>query len=157
MYNFLSDNPTIIKLKEIAKEYNIQVLNIDKTYNKPNEMSSTFNEIFVNNYSDLDCLVCSFFHELGHTLNKHRYDKTLLQVQIEIWAWQTGFDLMNKYGFNINSKQTTYMLERLNNYSSYEFREYAKEGLNILIENYKTKIKNKESIINYKTHGGFIE
>lgn len=137
MYNFYQyiKNNDVNKIKdilfEISEKYNIKLyfakLNtVDENFNdiRPNNSYSVGNEIYIGQYTNLDLLIASFFHELGHCLSKIDYNEVSLKFHYELNAWNIGLNLGIKYGYYI--KPTTYkycMDNYLYSYIDYEVRE----------------------------------
>lgn len=120
------------KLKEIADIFGIKLIIITK--NNLNKYIKKFNiteedltnnayiigdeELILGIYDSPDVKVASFFHEIGHTLIKERFEKLVKYdtMLIEFQAWIEGLRLAKKYGYQFSNKTYKYILDSLNSY-----------------------------------------
>ena len=68
-------------------------------------------EIQIGIYENLDFLIISFFHELGHIV----YSKNGL-YNSEIESWLNGFKLAKEYGYDFNINTYIWVMEQLLTY-----------------------------------------
>jgi hypothetical protein len=113
-------------LKAWSTEYNIHLLFNDSLPYYKN--SSTFTskkgfsgEITIGHYEDWECLVISFFYELGHSVNKGRNYPTMYEFELD--AWVKGLLIAYKKGLEFSSNAKQYALNCLLSYLWYEERE----------------------------------
>lgn len=76
--------------------------------------------IFMGTFDDPDIFITAFFHELGHCVNARlrRTNCHLCKLSNEGAAWEMGFHLAKKYGFDwdYDSKERKWARKQLQTY-----------------------------------------
>ena len=121
-----------MKLKQIAKEFDIKVINVTqnsldkycKKYGMPPEnfMNNAYvigdDEIILGIYDDNEVRIASFFHEIGHTLVSESFEKMVNYdtMLIEYQAWIEGLKLAKQYEYTFSRKVFKYIIKCLNSF-----------------------------------------
>lgn len=117
----------IDNLKSIAKEYKQELYKIEKgdEYCIANGEENYINKSYIGNkielgiYDDEELMIASFFHELGHVIDKTEWwidaDETTT-YKAEKMAWELGFELSKKYGYEFSEKTYQWCNEQLKTY-----------------------------------------
>jgi hypothetical protein len=114
------------KMIEIGAHYNI-IVTFEDFRDEYYNWSTYSNIIVVGHYDNLDMMIASFFHELGHhtsKFDKNGYKK--LKFHQELDAWNAGLIIGHANGYYI--KPDTYrkcMDKMLYSYIPYDIREYS--------------------------------
>lgn len=136
MYNFCEyiKNNNLNKIEEILYKISKEN-NCDVKFLKDNEEINEYDlmnksciignkEIYIGKYDNIDLLIASYFHELGHSLNDINYDEIFLIFHHELAAWNLGLNLGMKYGYYIKPTTYKYCIDRyLYSYLDREIRE----------------------------------
>lgn len=118
-------NELKFKMIEIGSEYDIVVV-FNDSHEDYRNFSSIDWVITIGYYTDIDLMVASFFHELGHHLSKYGFDyeNESLKFHQELDAWNVGLMIGQTKGYFI--KPATYKLcmeKMLYSYIHYDIRE----------------------------------
>jgi hypothetical protein len=121
-----------IKIKNIAKEYGVKLVIQNKNFNEKDIMydgatySPTHKIITLGVFENSDHKIYSFFHELGHFLDKdiNRYFKKnpwswpqpKTFYRFEVNAWNNADFLMVKHGLELSSEYKNLREEYLEEY-----------------------------------------
>lgn len=113
------------KMIAIGSEYNIVVIFDDENLEYRNH-STIADVITIGHYKNVDLMVASFFHELGHHVSKFSYDKNQesLKFHQELDAWNHGLIIGQTKGYFIKPDTHRICIEKmLYSYSYYDIRE----------------------------------
>ena len=132
-----------MKTTQIAKDYNLRVINITKKNAAKYAIKYEIDEKDFNNnayvigdediilglYDDKELKFASFFHEIGHTLITESYEKLVNndEMLIEYEAWIQGLKIAKKYGFIFSNKTFKYILKSINSYYKDALNVYTKK------------------------------
>lgn len=119
---------TINNLYDIAKSYKVKlhIVTYGDKYHKANGLDMYRDtsyiigndEIILGIYEDVELLIASFFHELGHsTITKAEINKLDFDIyQIENLAWKKGRKLAKLYNASFNKNQIDWANKQLQTY-----------------------------------------
>jgi hypothetical protein len=121
-------NTTVIE--DLACKYGITLVSAEENKRANgehrNHMASAGSTIFLNEFDDPGIELAAFFHELGHVeVSRSPYfrgDQSVCKLSQEALAWEVGFTLARKEGYNWDyySKQYNYARRCLKSYLHYE-------------------------------------
>lgn len=121
-------------INKIAEDHKIKITQIvdgdayciaNGIDNYINQSWCCFDEIWLGIFDDEECHFLSFFHEMGHILDKSAWhlDEKATKFDIEKAAWDVGFKLANKYGVSFSDKAIKWGQKQLETYSKYKKNE----------------------------------
>jgi hypothetical protein len=129
-YRNINDFDNIKKiLLDISDKFKVVLIFLDReeAYSKNliNSSASCGSYVYVGVYDNLDLLIASFFHEMGHVLtNRTRYSDNSLKFHCELEAWNKGLSLGLQYGYYIRPDTYKYCMNKyLYTYINIEKRE----------------------------------
>lgn len=113
----------MLSIKELAEKYNVKLEDAFDVCSQ-NNAASCGCKIYFGEFDDPELKLAAFFHELGHIEFNRKFpdDKFYMStISKEGMAWELGFLLANKEGFNwyYNSKQFKYGRDKLLTYINY--------------------------------------
>lgn len=102
---------------KIAKEYNIRI--VCSPLNETGWFDMGDKTIYLGEFENEEFLLLTFFHEMGHVLDKsycysNKYDE-------ENAAWLIAYKLANKYNIKFSNDAINYGLKCLKTYEKYKY------------------------------------
>jgi len=110
--------------QEIAKKYGMKVIHVKEgdehceangidTY--INKSYSCGNTIYLGIYQNSELKLLSFFHEVGHWIDKNI---SIIKYEREKKAWKLGYKLAKQYGVFFSDRANEWANKQLNTYKS---------------------------------------
>ena len=131
-----------MKNKQIAKDFDIKVINITKNnikkyskeYNidesdlKNNAYIIGDDEIILGIFENYELKLACFFHEIGHTMITEGFERMTNDDQMlsEYQAWIEGLKIARKYNYHFSKKVFKYIITSINSYYKDALNVYNK-------------------------------
>jgi len=105
-------------IDRIAKDHNIKVIQAACV----NQSWACNDEIWLGIYEEPEFHLLSFFHEMGHHLDKSAWhlDDKATKYDIEKAAWYLGYILAHKYAVKFSNEAIEWGQKQLRTYEKYK-------------------------------------